>query len=82
MGTGSYLPPCPLGTFGNESGLGSVDQCQPCPGGFACQVFNGSLTTTPCEPGYFCRSGASSPTPLKDVSGMYQIMITLYEIPN
>ena len=32
------LEPCPAGTYGNRSGLSSVDMCTDCPSGAFCQV--------------------------------------------
>ena len=34
------LKPCPPGTYGNRSGLSTVDMCTDCPAGFFCQVRN------------------------------------------
>ena len=32
-GTGADLQPCPMGTFGNTTGLGNASQCTQCTGG-------------------------------------------------
>ena len=55
--------PCPRGTFGNETKLYAVFHCRQCLAGQRC---NGSGLIEPtgfCEPGYFCKFGAKSPTP-------------------
>ena len=40
-------------------GLGSVEDCLPCIGGFYCQLLNSTLPTGPCQAGYYCPHNAS-----------------------
>ena len=35
-GTGLDKRPCPRGTFGNQTGLGNITGCLPCPARFYC----------------------------------------------
>jgi len=61
--------PCPSGTFSNASMLRRLDECVPCFGGTYCP---GPASTAPaglCDAGFYCRSGASTPTPLDGVTG-------------
>lgn len=51
LGTTSPVP-CPLGTLSNSTGLGSEDECQPCPGGFYCANTALSVPTGLCSEGY------------------------------
>lgn len=51
---------CPNGTFGNQTGLSSEEQCLYCPTGFYC--VDGDISA-PCAPGYFCISGSNTSTP-------------------
>ena len=46
-------------------GLGSIDECMPCIGGFFCQLLNSTLPTGPCNAGYYCPHNSSTihPTP-------------------
>ena len=62
-GTGDNWQPCSVGTYSNLSGLASVIECQPCPGGYHC---SGTALTSPsglCSEGYYCTSGSPVATP-------------------
>jgi hypothetical protein len=57
--------PCPAGTFGNATGLESVDQCLPCVEGFFCPEASVTGRDEPCgNVDVFCPASASSPTPV------------------
>ncbi|XP_031989756.1 SCO-spondin-like isoform X5 [Corvus moneduloides] len=60
---------CPPGTWSGREGRRNVQECQPCPGGHFC---NGSGQRAPsgqCSPGFYCASGAQTPTPTDGLSG-------------
>ncbi|XP_074536526.1 uncharacterized protein LOC141798463 [Halichoeres trimaculatus] len=71
---GTYVPsPCPAGSFRNETGGKSIDDCKPCQHGWF-QDLSGQKECHPCPPGFLCRSlgptftrggsaGDSSPVP-------------------
>lgn len=58
-GTGNPLP-CSNGTYSTVSGIGSLDQCIPCPPGKWCAM--GSVIGD-CSAGYQCRLGSDTPSP-------------------
>ena len=62
---------CPVGTYNNETGLGSVDQCRPCNPGYYC--IEGSITPTgPCDKGFYCPSPFANPfSPSPAMVGSY-----------
>ena len=51
LGTGFDWQPCPHGTFGNETGLSLMDQCEQCLGGFYCDQLGATSVTASCDPG-------------------------------
>ena len=61
---GVALPePCPTGTWSNNTGLRTAQECLPCPGGFYC---NGTGLTEPsafCAASYYCARNASTSKP-------------------
>ena len=57
--------PCPVGSFNNMTHLVNESQCQACLPGFACTESGLSKPDFPCQAGYFCKSGASSVTPIQ-----------------
>ena len=65
-GTGADLQPCPLGTFGNTTGLGQVDECTPCTGGYYCGTPGSPDPDGMCDPGYYCSAGVDIATPTGD----------------
>lgn len=46
--------PCPIGTFSNVTGLGSVDECTPCSPGHFCGEIAATEPTDQCDAGHFC----------------------------
>ena len=58
-----YCPPtggvlqCPAGTYGNWSGLGSLDDCLPCPADYVCTDF---ALAQPCPPNTHSPPGSTS----------------------
>ena len=69
--TNSSAPrPCPEGTFGISANLHNASGCLPCPGGHYCEEGTGSSGGTGlCAEGYYCTSGATTPTPIDGVTG-------------
>ncbi|XP_069038919.1 neurogenic locus notch homolog protein 3 isoform X1 [Lepisosteus oculatus] len=53
--------PCPRGTIGPQSGATSVLDCQLCPAGMYCAFHGLFQATGPCQAGYYCPPGSSSP---------------------
>ncbi len=49
----AYPLPCPIGTFSIVDGLGKVEECQPCPEGYYCNVtaFTDPTNAPECDPG-------------------------------
>ncbi|RUS80923.1 hypothetical protein EGW08_011304, partial [Elysia chlorotica] len=62
-GTGADLQPCPLGTFGNTTGLSEVGHCTQCTGGYYCGTPGSPDVDGPCTAGYYCESGVDTATP-------------------
>lgn len=62
-GTGYDQTPCPAGTYSSSPGLSEESQCLQCSGGFYCELLNSTSVTGPCDAGYYCTSGISTPTP-------------------
>ena len=62
-GTGINWQPCPLGTYNNETGLGSLPECKPCPGGKYCEFSGADEPTGQCEGGYYCEYGMDRARP-------------------
>jgi hypothetical protein len=58
---------CLNGTYGVSVNTSAADECTECPGGSYC--VDGRISGL-CEPGYFCRSGQDSPTPVHDISAL------------
>ncbi|XP_035765653.1 zonadhesin [Neolamprologus brichardi] len=63
-GTG-YPLPCPVGSFSIAQGLKGVDECTLCPPGLFCDspAIAELSQALPCQAGYVCLGGSSSPTP-------------------
>ncbi|KAK7882551.1 hypothetical protein WMY93_028725 [Mugilogobius chulae] len=64
-GTGFDMGGCPKGTYGPDPGYWSVSQCKQCDGGHYCSSRNGTVVTGPCQEGYYCSHGNTSPNPQK-----------------
>ena len=67
---GHYCPigsgvstPCPRGTYYPSIRASSVDECLPCTSGSYCGSAGLSRPSGPCDPGYHCPPGQSSPRP-------------------
>ncbi|OEH77175.1 cast domain-containing protein [Cyclospora cayetanensis] len=60
---------CPVGTFSNEVGLVSKDQCTPCPAGKFCSIASLATPSGNCEPGFICYGMAETPTPTDGKTG-------------
>ena len=61
--------PCPVGTFHNETGLRSSDECPPCLPGTYCGEAGLRAPTGPCAASYYCSGGASVPRPMDGLTG-------------
>uniref|UniRef100_A0A7S3JP84 Chitin-binding type-2 domain-containing protein n=1 Tax=Aureoumbra lagunensis TaxID=44058 RepID=A0A7S3JP84_9STRA len=67
----SYPSACPSGTFGNTTGLTSLEGCTNCIPGYYCSGSNLPYPSGLCESGYYCESGSSSPTENECPKGSY-----------
>uniref|UniRef100_A0A3Q3IVN5 Uncharacterized protein n=1 Tax=Monopterus albus TaxID=43700 RepID=A0A3Q3IVN5_MONAL len=68
---GTALPnqhPCPVGSFNPRQQADSPADCMPCAAGQYCPSV-GLSEPSPCHAGYWCKEGASSPSPLDGLSG-------------
>ena len=66
QGTGFNWKPCPRGTYSNEEGLSTSDECRQCDGGSYCAWLNATEPTGYCNPGYYCEYGVDRPDPNGD----------------
>ena len=57
---------CPVGTFGNRTGLRAESECTYCLAGHYCETPALITVTGQCDPGYFCLKGAKKATPQDD----------------
>ncbi|XP_023817540.1 zonadhesin-like isoform X2 [Oryzias latipes] len=55
--------PCPAGSFNPDTQKTKLQDCLPCPPGSFCAFPGKDGASGPCSAGYFCLSGAQSPTP-------------------
>ncbi|XP_023933458.1 uncharacterized protein LOC106181652, partial [Lingula anatina] len=62
-GTGIDWQPCPFGTYSNQTGLSSTDQCTPCTGGYYCDQLAATSETAQCDAGYYCEYGVDRARP-------------------
>ena len=68
--TGSMMgEPCPLGTYGNSSGLRQDSDCTPCPGGYYCDGLGRTEPTDVCDAGFYCKEKAFTSAPADGVTG-------------
>lgn len=72
---GSYCPqgsvtpePCPAGTFSNTSHLTAKSECTTCSYGHYCDSAGLVEPTGPCDAGFYCLNGATSPNNIDPVS--------------
>lgn len=68
-GTGFDQRSCPEGTYGPDPGYWSVSQCRQCDGGHYCSSTNSTSVSGPCQEGYYCTYGNTSPQPLLVAKG-------------
>ncbi|CAC5381825.1 unnamed protein product [Mytilus coruscus] len=61
--------PCPIGRYGNVSGLPSLESCPLCDPGQYCDAPGLLQPRAPCDPGYICILGATSSSPTDGVTG-------------
>lgn len=68
--TGYYCPvktedpmACPIGTYRDSLQGMSESDCYMCKLGHYCPSTNHSDVEGPCDPGFFCLTGSSTPTP-------------------
>ncbi|RUS80925.1 hypothetical protein EGW08_011306, partial [Elysia chlorotica] len=61
--------PCPLGTFGNVTGLEDSSQCVDCLPGYYCQAEGITEPSGLCNAGYFCVLNQTSPSPSYNSQG-------------
>ena len=61
--------PCPPGTYSNSTGLNNDLQCTDCLSRMFCGEPALTAPTGPCDAGYVCVFGASSPTPSDNRTG-------------
>ncbi|TMS07321.1 hypothetical protein E3U43_011414 [Larimichthys crocea] len=69
---GTVLPnqyPCPIGSFNQRPLTHSLAGCVPCAAGQYCPSVGLAEPAGPCQAGYWCREGASSPSPVDGLSG-------------
>lgn len=60
---------CPIGTFSPVNGSVGLADCIPCSPGEYCELPASSQSSGLCDPGYFCLSRATTPTPTNGVTG-------------
>ncbi|XP_072885876.1 uncharacterized protein [Hemitrygon akajei] len=73
---GHYCPkaaavpiPCPSGTFRSTTQGTSEEDCALCPSGFYCSKMGRDSAGEFCDPGFYCKEGAKSATPLDGITG-------------
>ena len=67
-GTGWDWQQCVPGTYNNDTGLSSLDECKPCLGGYYCEHYAAVEPTDKCDPGYYCEYGTDRPRPTGNVT--------------
>ncbi len=66
----SYMPTaCPAGTYQPFTRMTNDSSCLACDGGSYCNASGQSATSGLCKPGFYCVSGATSPSPQDGVTG-------------
>ncbi|CDI84633.1 hypothetical protein, conserved [Eimeria praecox] len=60
--TGGQAPaqPCPVGTYGRDTGATSIDDCLPAPAGSYVDTAGSTEPSGSCLPGYYCPEGSAS----------------------
>ncbi|KAF0717142.1 hypothetical protein As57867_002460, partial [Aphanomyces stellatus] len=59
--------PCPQGSYSNQTGLASVGQCTPAPGGMYVNVIAATAPVGNCSSGYYCTGSAVNATPTSGI---------------
>ena len=54
---------CPAGTYNNQTGLTSEDQCRQCPEGYYCEQNGLPWPSGQCEAGFYCSGGSNTSRP-------------------
>ncbi|XP_077985305.1 uncharacterized protein LOC144439945 [Glandiceps talaboti] len=66
---GTHTPSsCPNGTYSDQTHLTAIDECTDCDLGQYCGSANLTQPTGPCDPGFYCLTGAIYPNPTGDDS--------------
>ena len=81
-GTGSELPPCPVGSYNPMTGLSNISQCTPCTPGHYCQHTGISSPTGICSAGHYCTQGVNTSSPTDIYTGEGGICTTAHYCPN
>lgn len=55
--------PCPLGTYGNTTGLRKITDCSDCDPGYYCDQRGLTTPADLCDPGYYCLDGSYTSAP-------------------
>ena len=72
--------PCPPGTWSNQLGVGSLDNCYPCFAGHSCPYFGAISVTEPCAAGHYCPSGTKFKTQYECPPGSFTDSLNLTKI--
>jgi hypothetical protein len=77
---GGYCPPgssfptaCAEGTFNNNTGGSTQQDCVACTPGYYCSGSNLPFPSGPCSAGYYCTGGAALPTQFRTPAGHYTL---------
>ena len=62
---------CPIGSYGNQTGLTSALECPLCDPGWYCPTIGLTEPYQECTAGYYCELGATSPNPANETYGYY-----------
>ena len=73
--------PCPVGTYGNVTGLKSKSECISCPSGFFCPSEGIVVPTLPCDAGFFCNNGSTNSQQTSCPKGFYCPRGTTFPLP-
>ncbi|KAI0235934.1 hypothetical protein LSAT2_013520, partial [Lamellibrachia satsuma] len=62
---------CPIGYYGNRTGLTAAVDCTPCDPGYYCPMPGLTAPFGQCEPGHYCKQGANYSTPTDETWGYW-----------
>ncbi|KAI8480901.1 hypothetical protein Bbelb_413740, partial [Branchiostoma belcheri] len=62
---------CPVGSYGNQTGLRDSTDCPLCDPGYYCDRPGLTAPYQPCHAGFYCAVGSTSPNPMLCPSGAY-----------